>query len=325
MPGERFIASRAVLDETLTAGEVVTVDLGVNGISALAIHITAQQTADNTAADLADILSIISRFEVLWNGQAIVSGNGTDLAMIGQIITGHPTVYVSATEAANADLGVTLLIPFARSLLARGEGLPKVRRGELQLQFTTIGTYGDADTGELEIEQFEIPDDNPSRYLKYTTFSATPAATGDYDIELPIGNYLLGLLAWLTTPVLNMNTAATITFARVLANNTEYGYAACSSPILSALGQMRGPTWVGAQAHGHVSDLGAAYAQFQPTGIIPIAVGAPATSYLWMDYDPTRDGRFAIDTRQYDSIKLRATIGAAEALRVVPVELVGTL
>lgn len=323
MPGSRFIASRIMLDQALVASTVYTVDLGVNGLSALLVHVTSLQAADNVVGTALDALGAIARLEVLWNGQAVIAGSGPDLAVLGSIVTGRPIVHSHAAEAANAEIGTTFIVPFARGLLHRNEGLPQVRRGELQLQLTAAAAFGDVVTPEVEILQFEIPDENPNRYVKMTTLAATPGATGDFDVDLPVGNRILGIGVFNTTAPRNLNIAATTTFARVLADNAEYGYTSAASPILQALAEMRGRPGPNSGEHAHVSDLGAAYAQFQATDTELAASNTPQSAYLYLDYDPTGDGRYALQTKDYADVTLRLTIGVANALRVIPVELVG--
>ncbi|MBA7557853.1 hypothetical protein ES705_50631 [subsurface metagenome] len=42
---------------------------------------------------------------------------------------------------------------------------------------------------------------------------------------------------------------------------------------------------------------------------------------LWMDFDPTRDGQYMIDTRGASRVHLRANYGEAGAIFVAPLEL----
>lgn len=319
----QFIHSRVVLDEGLSASEVVTADLGVNGISHLHVSLTALQAADNTLGSMVDMLAVISRLEVLWNGQAIVSGNGRDLATISQILTGWPVIYRHAAEAANAEIGCDFILPFSRVPFWGEEGLPAVRRGELQVQLTAAASFGDVTAPEVEIEQVELPGAALGRGLKYTVLAATPAATGDYDIDLPIGNQILGIQIFTTDEAFNLNETGTVSRFRVLVDNVEYGYAAIEATVAAALANMRGRPSLSEGNHAHISDLAAAYTQYQSTGNEPVVLDPGKLYYCYLDYDPLRDGAYAIDASGLNSLRLRSTIATAnEAIRILPVELV---
>ncbi len=208
----------------MTAGEQVTYDLPVNPLSFIDLRLTPVANALGTSPVLTDILAYITSVEVLWRGSSIVSVSLADLAALVGALTGEYPNQENQGGVASQRSSVKVRIPFGRRRYWTQELLPPVRRGELQLRLTYAATLTRAASLIEHIETVEIPDAAPSRFLKYTTFPKTPTATGDHDVDLPIGNPLIGALLFGTTVPVGATETTSIDALKLLVDNVEFFY-----------------------------------------------------------------------------------------------------
>jgi hypothetical protein len=190
-----FIRSVVAQEETITASAVATYDLPVNPLSFIQYVLRWQDGAvmGNTADPIADAMSFISKLEVLFRGQAIMSMSMADLWFMMTAITGWRPSIMNLVDAASERHYLSLIIPFSRRPYDPEEAFPPSRRGELQLQVTSTAAVGTVDSPAHIIETVELVDAMPNRFLKCTTISKTPSAAGEHDVDLPIGNQILGV------------------------------------------------------------------------------------------------------------------------------------
>src|SRR5574341_1481025 len=97
-----FLRSVLAQKEAVTASTTVTYDLPVNPLSAIFLTFAWRDGAavGNTADPIADLLSFISKVEVLFKGQAIISASGADLAFMTTRLLRKPLAVVNLVEAA---------------------------------------------------------------------------------------------------------------------------------------------------------------------------------------------------------------------------------
>lgn len=219
-----YIRSVLSSERTVTAGEQVTYDLPVNPLSFIDLRLTSVAAALGSSAVLADLLGYITSVEVLWRGSSIVSASLADLAaLVAGMQQGYPRIE-NPGGVASQRISAKVRIPFGRRRYWAQELLPAVRRGELQLRLTYAATLTRTATLIEHIETLEIPDGAPSRFLKYTTFPKTPTASGDHDMDLPIGNMILGALLFGTTVPVGATETTSIDALKLLVDNVEFYY-----------------------------------------------------------------------------------------------------
>lgn len=318
-----FIRSVLSSERTIVAGEQVTYDLPVNPLSFIDLRITALQSALNTLTDPTDFLGIITSVEVLWRGSSLISGSLRDLAMVTAALTGYWPDLQNHGNAANQRVSMVFKIPFGRRFYWPREILPPVRRGELQLRLTYVTPFVDMVTPLEHIETLEIPDATPERFLKYTTLPKTPSASGDHDLDLPIGNPLVGALLFSTTVPAGTAETTSIDALKLLVDNVEFMYSQSRWEELHADFLRRSNAalpriW----NHQHMYDPTLAAAN-QTTDR---AQGATSDlrQYGWLDFDPLVDPEmsYALITAGRARVHLRISADDTAAIRVLPVEMI---
>ncbi len=317
--GERFIRSVLAQEESITASTVVTYDLPVNPLSFILITMRWQDGAalGNTADPIADLLSFIDRIDVLIGGASIYSMNGADSYYYSQFITRKIPQIVNLVDAATERHYLSWLIPMTRFPYARDEALPSMARGVSQLQMTYPAAVATVDTPAIILETVELLGANPVKHLKATTLSFTPSASGLNDVDLPLGNSLLGVLVFATTVPTGASTDRSVGQIRLLLDNVEMGYAATNWESFHAESIMMAPMNVAIDRHTHVMAANTdVVVGGQRLGIIG------RNRYAFMDFDPLRDGSYMVPTNALKSAVLRIdSEGVTTAIRLVPVEM----
>lgn len=289
-----------ILDGHTTATEVVTYDLPVNPVSHLILTLEAYNATDE--ATVAEILGFINSVKVTFMGTSIMSLHSEDLAALNLYLYGSGGFNLAPVATDNQHLAYSLIIPFGRRPFNPEECFPSTRRGEFQLELDTTVPATSLDNSLISIAAIEMPEASPANYLKATMMSiAAPGATGDNDIDLPIGNSLLACLVRMTSFAGASEVLFGVDDFKILRNNVETHYMSGNAPSVLAEMMFRVPATVRATA--------------AQGGLIPNTCG-------WMDFDPTRDGQYAIETQGLSSLVFRAGMGVNEAIYVTPVELV---
>jgi hypothetical protein len=315
-----FLRSRIVQNETLTAGgSLRTDDLPVNPLSHILLTLRGQNDAINVQATVQNILDNLARVEILYKGQSILSGSGPDLAALYYMLTGRfPFLGRSSAEADEANWWLTLPLLFGPRPYDPEWCFPAVRRGELQLQITPASAFTAQNDVTLQIEACEILDATPKRFLKATTATKTPTATGDHDVDLPLGNPIRGILLFGTTVPVDGAVTTSIDQVRVLVDNVEHGYALTNWQTLQGeLALWRNQPWVGAELVARLT--GGAPAANDDTRPLE----APTSflrRYAYLDYAPGGMEQYRLMTEGRGRVHLRINAGDTNAIRVLPVE-----
>ena len=192
----------------------------------------------------------------------------------------------------------TLPIPFSRVPFWPREAFPATRRGEFTVSITRSAALVNIAAPQFAVESVSLLEANPTQFLKLVTLSRA-IAIGDADMELPIGNPLLGLdvfspLAMGVAPI-----SETLRRFRLLLDNVEYDIGDAAFDVHRAIGFMR------------ASDLND-YA----------ALPSTRRNYTYLDFDPLKDESYVVETEGRASVRLRFVPDVAGTVRATPVELV---
>ena len=316
----KFIRSVLAQDETITVSTVVTYDLPVNPLSHILFTLLFANdtgTITNYKA-LESALAQVSKVEILYRGQAIISGSLADVARLMEYLTGWPLGQVQQVDTDGAYRSLTVPICLSRFPWNPNECFPESRKGELQLQITYAAAQTGIDTLKAQIETVELFGAKPSAHIKATTHSKTPSAAGDVDIDIPLGNDILGALLFSTTTPAGATTTKSVESLKVLMDNIETLYANANWESMRGEAQRRIPMLLHNQAHGHWSPSAAADADTdeQETGV------TGHEKYIFVDFDPLKDGSYALETTNANRVWFRITAGDTNAIRCIPIELV---
>jgi len=295
----QFLKSVIVSDVTPAADGSYTYDLGVNPISHLSLALKCLNATDE--ATVAQILALITNIEVLHRGTSIFQASAADTYALDHILLRNAPIILNQVATDNATRAVLLTIPFGRTLWDPDECFPASRAGELKLRLTVDIATSDADGLILLVEQTELLGAAPARFLKTTTLSKTPSATGWMDVDIPIAYVYAGFILWSTTIPTTTAWTTTIDQVKLLLDNTEADYSlsnweALRCDLTTRIGQR--PGRIAAYGDDHIAN------------------------YALLDLCPNGDDRFLLDSKGLSSLKIRVNAGDTNALRVIPLELV---
>lgn len=293
-----FIRS-TILDAHTMATEVKTYDLPINPISHLVLTVEGYTLTDEVT--IANILSFINLITVRHVGIQIINHESEDLALLNSYLFGSGGLALAPVATVNQHLSYSLIIPFGRKLYNPDECFPATRKGEFQITLDTIIPTTEFDNAVMSISAIQLPEATPARHLVSTLFSITnPGDTGEHDIDLPIGNDLLACLIRMTSFPGTSELTFGLDDLRLLVDNRELNIVSSKASELAGemINRMKG-TVRSTAAQG---------------GLIP-------NTCIWMDFDPTRDGAYMVDTRGKARVHLRVKYGVDEAVFIAPLEL----
>lgn len=295
----QFIRSVLVQDESIDAGDVKSYDLPVNPLSHIILTMGFYNVTDE--ATKAEALARLEKVEVLYKGASIWSLSGLDLWAMNGILFHDLPILTNQVADDNAKRYISLVVPMGRRIMDPEECFPATRKGELTLRITFSDTETACDNINLQIETNEILGATPSQHIKVTTISSTPAATGEMDIPLAVGNKYAGLLLWATTIPTQPGETATIEWLKTKVDGVEFNYA------LANWESMHGEL-VNRIGHREVYDGS--------------ADNDDLTAYSLVDFDPQGDSKFLVETAGKAEFEASINAGDTNALRILPIELV---
>ena len=313
-----FTHSVVVPNESVTAGTSPSWDLPVSPLSHCLATVKFAQNVADTQLAFANIAAMISKLEVLYKGAGVFSTNGLDMLAVGMLVCDFESWGINAVGDDNELRSFTFLVPFGRQLYSPVECYPSTARGELIMQITWAASFTEIDGVSLQMEAVELPDAHPERYLKVTSSSVTPTKTGDFDVELPIGNQISDIVLWGTTIPAAAVATTTIQEVEIRKNNSEFMYSRTYFETLhNMMGRMRAaPGYWG----NHVHQLdGAAYAQYMDTGAVKPS-NHILSNHLLVPFDVRRDGVHILRTDDASDLNIRINAGDMNPVRVVPCE-----
>jgi len=321
--GKRFLRSIVSDFQTLTASADITpVDLPVNPLSHLLLTIEGTGTANTTLglySYLSDFATGLADISIRHRGENVLQGTGGDLMMLSAFLTGyHPW-----GEKPSGDVGdvrsMTFLLPFSRKPYDGDECFPATTRGNLRFHMSAGALPAGFSARRWALESVELIEAAPKRYLKATTITHTATATGRRRIALPINNDLLGIL--LFDPTVVTTDAADYNPSRVklLKDNVEQYYPESNWESLHDSYGRRGvfPMQLGGHIHFLTTIAAAGETEEQE-----LNKSEPPRQYVYLDFDPTRDGEYALETKGAATLDLDLSMDtAAGTSRFLPVEL----
>jgi hypothetical protein len=294
-----FIRSNILKDHT-SATEVIEKDLPTGAISHLIFTVEGEQTTDE--ATLAELIAFINSIEVTKKGKSIISVQSEDLYGLNAYLFRKLPVLTNSITTDDAVRHLGLIVPFGRNIFDPEECYPATQKGDLTVRadMTVLGTS--IDSGLVNIEAVELVGAQPTHYLKSTLkIVAAPGATGDNEVELPIGNKLVAIQIRMTTFPTTATDLYGVQDVSLMVNNKQYGYAMAKAPCMVSDRMFR------------IGGLGS-------TMLLQQLVLPP--NIIWMDFDPNGDGKWLIDTADKSSVKLRLNMGVNEATYITIIELV---
>lgn len=294
-----FIRSNLVQDLTISTG-VLTRDLPTNPISHLIITMDAFNVTDE--ATLAELLAFINSVQVTNSGQTIYNLQSEDIYAQNIKLFKHMPILTGKLATDNYQRSLTLMIPFGRRIFDPDECLFGAKKGDITLRVDLTAPATSADNGTINIEVVELPDASPSQYLRSVLkVVSAPGATGENEVDLPIGNRLVACGMRQTSIAIASGITSGVQEARLLFDNIERGYASARVQSL-----------VGDQISFRNGQHGAIAAQ----GL------EPAINVIWLDYDPVGDSNFLLDTAGASRVHLNLDMGVDEATYINIMELV---
>lgn len=318
----KYIRSISTPQETVTVDTVDTKDLPVNPISFLLLHLKFLNAGARTKATLANILATLDQVTVKFRGTSVIALSGEDLFAYGTLLWRRFMQQVNVVDLDNAVRSFTLPIPFGLRPFDPDFAFPATARGNLVIDLDWAASFTNLDGLSFAIEVVELPEATPSRWLRATTLSLTPGATGDNDMALPIGNPLLMAILFGTTIPTGTTTTRTINAASLLADNQQIYVPRIEFESLHNAMGLRVPGINPFDDHHHLENSGGAYAQYADTASAEQDDHILA-QYGLIDFDPLDDGSYLLDTAGLADLKLRIDAGDTNAVRVIPVEVHG--
>jgi len=315
-----FTHSVVVPNETIVANTSPSYDLPVSPLSHCLLTLKFTQDATTTQIVFASIAAMLEKVEVLYKGSGVISLSGLDLLACGLLICDFESWGVNATGQAESERSFTFLVPFGRQLYSPVECYPSTSRGELVIQVTYASSFSEIDNGKLQLEAVELPDAHPERFLKMTTSAVTPTSTHAFDVELPIGNQISDIVLWGTSIPAAAVDSATISSIQVRKNNSEFMYSNANFETLhNMMGRMRAaPGYWGSHTHDALETPAVVG---NPTSVVD-PLDHILSNHLLVPFDVRRDGVHILRTDDANDLNIRIKPDLAEAVRVIPCEVV---
>ena len=314
----------AVLDRVIpAAGETAAIDLPVNPLSAIVITL---KYLNNTAAPadysaISAALAKFTSFNVRYRGATIFDALSDDMVVLAAGLQKWLPQTGQNNNTDNDVRALTSAICFGRRPYDPMECFPATRRGDLILQWIAGADPTGADNFLLHVETIELLDATPQRYLKTTRTARTMTLGDTNDVDLPIGNKLLGLLLKGATFPTGASRNASFSDVRLEVDNVEVMYSRSHWETLHGeLGRWLNPAW-GFVEHVHSVNAAAAGEEDTKQAENDFTL---QQQYAYMDLDPMYDGSYALDTQGAADVTLGVVSDVADAAAssVYPIELV---
>lgn len=303
------------------ADAAITDNLPVNPLSFVDVTIRGAALAANTLPTFANMLAVLTTIEVLFKGTSIISLSPRDLFILNRLMRWGNFVAQPHADTGADVFRLNLRVAFSRRPWWTEEGFPASRAGELQIRFTPAAAFTNVAGLSLNVETEEILDANFKRFLKYTTLTRTPTATGESDVNLPIGNPLAGVLLFGTTVPTGTAVTASMREVRMLIDNQESIIPRTRWDTLHAhlMSRAGAGLWMLEHTHRSGAAIPAANELFEAAQWTGAHVAA---NYAYLDFDPLTDGAYFVPTAGRSAVQLRINADVADVQRLIPVEMI---
>lgn len=319
----RFLRRIALANEDVPASAPrQPFDLPVNPLSLILLRFqvtNASPAALDTASIIDDIITQITDVTIRHNGENIIQGQLRDLVALNARAFGlYPGVDLTTTL--NAALrSVVFPICLGRKPFDPKCCFPATQRGNLQMLWTAGADGAGYSDINASVETIELIEAEPTEYVKYTTRAGT-SVVGEFDVRLPIGNPLLGVLLFDTGLFGSTDEVTSWGQIKLLKDNVEQYYAQTDIEVLAAECEavvMRGGTW-----KGHQHQFNGAAAALDQSDDADLAVSTGLQGYAYLDFDPTGDKMYMLETAGASDLLIKGNGDEATTIRTLPIELV---
>lgn len=294
-----FRRANLLRDHTM-ATEHIEKDLPIEPLSHLILTFGFFNATDE--GTLIEVLGFINKITVAKLGVPILNLESEDLYAQNCYLFGRRPVCTGKLGTDNLARSLTLMVPMGRKLYDPKECFPATKKGELTLDLDTTVPATTLDNGVVNIETVSLPGATPSRFLKSTMQTITaPGATGDNDVDLPLGNDIVAMCLRLTTWLTATTHTLGVDYVQLLINDNNFGYQSAHATCL--MGDMIN---IMETQHGAI----AAQGLIQPSQCV------------FLDFDPRKNDEFLLKTAALTSAKLRLEMGVDEATYLALYELV---
>lgn len=299
----RLNRSVSVQERAVAADGIETHDLAVNPLSVILLCL--RPLANAAVPDSLAIANALNRVSVLFRGENVFSMSGQDASMLNYYRHGIVPPRPDLPGADNDRMCAVLPIILGRFAYDPTSCFPASKRGELVLELDIDVADTGYDGFRYSVETVEILGAKPKEFERKVAQSVTFAATGDTDVDLPIGNTLRGALCFGTTGFAG-EASPSPSWGRmqVLLDNQQHSVSSTDFEALQASSSLLGRSPM-------IEQTGATNALIAPS---------EASNYAFLDFDPTRDDTFSIDTKGHSRCVIRANAETANAVRVASIE-----
>lgn len=320
-----FHFSNLVPLKDIAGDGVVTESLGVQPLSVLLVNLRflndTGTLANNVNAYRA--AQAIGRLTILHKGTSIISMRGEDIVAMNFLRWNMVAKIMNGDNVNNEQKSLTIPIVMGRYPFLKSECFPAVGKGELTIEMD----LDDADTGYdtlgYSIDALELPDAKPKFYERRVQQTVTWAATGNNDIDLPVGNVIRGIHLWGTTGYDGAAPAPSWGQVSVLLDNQEAGFRALDWETVAMLQALRGRQTLSHVEDGHFHTTttdGNAQTAVETLGGGGYNRSTEYNNHAFLDFDPTDDDAFALDATKASRLQIRAAAETADAVRCITIE-----
>lgn len=321
----KILHSMLIPERAVSADGVEVFDLPVNPLSVVLLNLRPLNDTGTLANfnRLMGLYGALNRVTILHRGAAVYSMSGRDAGALNFWRHGILPMGANEDNTDNERRCVTLPILLGRFAYDWRSCFPETKRGELTMELDVDIADTGYDGFRYSVEAIELLGAKPSEWERKTTVARTFAATGDNDVDLPLGNTVRGVLGFGTTPFGGASPAPTLGRMQLLMDNEQVGYAATDFEVARMLTSLMGRQPPTGQFHSHGTTTDGNAQTSVPTlgGPFNDAGGGEGwENYAFLDLDPTRDDTFSVDTQKANQFQVRVSAETADAARFVTIE-----
>lgn len=317
----RFIQSIALPNtDVVASADITPFDLPVNPLSMLILRFqitNTQPAAIGTYSAIDDVITQITNLRVTHKGEDILNGSLRDLmvsmALWGGVFPGWG--FMDNTNGGVRSIAFPLLL--GRRPWDPMSCFPATTRGNLRM-FMTAGADGAGYSDiNMSVEAVELIDAQPQEYVKRVT-SAMTSVAGQFDAPLPIGNDLYGVLLFDTGLGGSSDEVLSWGTIKLLKDSVEQYYPLSDYETLAAMTHAHLRQMLAWPGHEHLTDGATAALNRSDDAEVKASLGM--RGYAALNFDPTHDGMYVMETAGSADLKIRAQGDEATAVRWIPIE-----
>lgn len=321
--GKRFLHSVAVQNEVPTPDGIYSWELGVNPLSHLLLGLRPLNDT-GTLANMQSYLGVcgaLNRVSLIWRGETIVSMSGRDLAAMNYFRHGIVPPQCQHDNTNNERRLAVLPMIIGNRAFNPDCAFPATRRGELTLEIDVDIADTGYDAFAITVEQVELLDAKPKTFERKQVTTRTWPATGPQDLDWPPGRECRGVLLFGTTSFGGASPAPSWGRMQVMMDGQQILYSSTDWEVAHSLNALWGRQPPGFDAHKHIVTTDGNAQTELATLAGPYDVGSGGwENYVYLDFDPTQDDMFTLDAKDAKRLLIRSEAETADAVRIVPVE-----